>query len=121
VQGDVLLILVLTSLIGNMVSVRVTYGQATLNSAYRPEMPNRAEIRGTVGAEFSAHAFQSFHSLCSSRTIVLEIRPLTVRELAISTANCHSCGEQNCNILRTKTLMSTDCREATVTYFIALE
>jgi hypothetical protein len=39
------------------------YMQATLNSAYRPEMPNRAEIRGTVGAEFSAHAFQSFHSL----------------------------------------------------------
>jgi hypothetical protein len=58
---------------------------------------------------------------CSSRTIVLEIRPLTVRELAISTANCHSCGEQNCNNLRTKTLMSTDCRYATVTYFIALE
>jgi hypothetical protein len=37
--------------------------QVTLNSAYRPEMPNRAEIRGTVGAEFSAHAFQSFQSL----------------------------------------------------------
>jgi hypothetical protein len=47
---------------------------------------------------------------CSSRTIVLELRPLTVRELAISTANCHSCVEQNCNNLRTKTLMSTDCR-----------
>jgi hypothetical protein len=39
------------------------YDQATLNSAYRPEMPNRAENRGTVGAEFSAHTFQSFHSL----------------------------------------------------------
>jgi hypothetical protein len=37
--------------------------QATPNSAYRPEMPNRAEIRGTVGAEYSTHAFQSFHSL----------------------------------------------------------
>jgi hypothetical protein len=49
-------------------------------------------------------------SNCSSRTIVLEIRPLTVRELVISTANCHSCGEQNCNDLRAKTLMSTDCR-----------
>jgi hypothetical protein len=49
-------------------------------------------------------------SNCSSRTIVLDIRPLTVGELAISTANCHSCGEQNCNNLRTKTLMSTDCR-----------
>jgi hypothetical protein len=36
--------------------------------------------------------------------------PLTVRELAISTANCHTCGEQNCTNLRTKTLMSTDCR-----------
>jgi hypothetical protein len=38
-------------------------GQATLNSAYQPEMPNRAEIRGTAGAEFSVHAFQYFHSL----------------------------------------------------------
>jgi hypothetical protein len=47
---------------------------------------------------------------CSSRTLLLDIRPLTVRELAISTANCPSCGEQNCNNLRTKTLMSTDCR-----------
>jgi hypothetical protein len=43
-----------------MVSVRINCEQASLNSAYRPEMPNRAEIRGTVGAEFSAHAFQSF-------------------------------------------------------------
>jgi hypothetical protein len=34
-------------------------------------------------------------TVCSSRTVVLDIRPLTVRELAIPTANCHSCGEQN--------------------------
>jgi hypothetical protein len=34
----------------------LAHKQATLNSAYRPEMPNRAEIRGIVGAEFSAHA-----------------------------------------------------------------
>jgi hypothetical protein len=47
---------------------------------------------------------------CSYRTIVLDIRPLTVRELAISTAKCRACGEQICNYLRTKTLMSTDCR-----------
>jgi hypothetical protein len=47
---------------------------------------------------------------CSSQTIVLDIRPLTVRELAISTANYHTCGEQNGNNLRTKTLMGTDCR-----------
>jgi hypothetical protein len=32
----------------------LAYTRATLNSAYRPDMPNRAEIRGTVGAEFSA-------------------------------------------------------------------
>jgi hypothetical protein len=40
-----------------------SHDQATLNSAYRPEMLNRAEIRETVGAELSAHAFQSSHSL----------------------------------------------------------
>jgi hypothetical protein len=56
------------------------------------------------------HCLGFIDSTCSSRTIVLDIRPLTVRELVISTANCHSCGEQNCKNLRTKTLMSTDCR-----------
>jgi hypothetical protein len=41
----------------------MAHAQASLNSAYRPEMLNRAEIRGTVGADFNAQAFQSFHSL----------------------------------------------------------
>jgi hypothetical protein len=39
------------------------YLQATLNLAYRPEIPNRDETSGTFGAEFSAHEVQSFHSL----------------------------------------------------------
>jgi hypothetical protein len=51
--------------------------QATLNSAYRSEMPNRAEIGGTVGAEFSAHTFQSFHSLSFHlRTVLLFVTTL---------------------------------------------
>jgi hypothetical protein len=56
----------------------IVYIQATLNSAYRPEMPNRAEIRGTVGAEFSAHAFQSFQSLSyhNLRTVRLFVTTL---------------------------------------------
>jgi hypothetical protein len=29
------------------------HGPATLNSAYRQQMPNHAEIRGRFGAEFS--------------------------------------------------------------------
>jgi hypothetical protein len=38
---------------------------------------------------------EGLERLCSSRTIVMDIRPLKVRELAISTSNCHTCGEQN--------------------------
>jgi hypothetical protein len=38
---------------------------------------------------------EGLERFCSSRTIVMDIRPLTVRELAISTSNCHTCGEQN--------------------------
>jgi hypothetical protein len=55
----------------------INHQQATLNSAYRPEMPNRAEIRGTVGAEFKAHAFQSFHLLSFNlRTVWLFVTTL---------------------------------------------
>jgi hypothetical protein len=41
----------------------VLHEKGTLNSAYRPEVPNSPKIGGTVGAEFSALAFQSYHSL----------------------------------------------------------
>jgi hypothetical protein len=44
---------------------KVRHEQATLNSAYRPEMPNRAEIRGTVGAEGTHFSpFTHCHFIC---------------------------------------------------------
>jgi hypothetical protein len=60
-----------------------------------PKFRTSKEALKTADSNEKAKAARDNISSYSSRTIVLDIRPLPFRELAIPTANCHSCGEQN--------------------------